>query len=349
MAVTVVALLLLNAQPSVLARLTSWDATYYADIARFGYPENIVVAGDRLVAGGLFAFAPLLPVLTAAVHVFGVPVTWAQVALASAAGLVASVGVHLLGREVVGNRRSGYIACALLGVLPMAVTLQMGYAESLAIALGAFSLLAALRRRWWWAASLALVAGLARPTGGVVALAILIVGWSARRSVRWPRPLLATALGAAGLPLWWLFVWVRTGEPDGWFVVQRVGWKTHFDFGAATRDFLTGNTPNLNDLMAVLALGTVAGYLILCVVALRTGASPPLAAVSIVAVVLTLGASNFWYSKPRLLLAAFPLLVLLARPMSRWRTEAVVALIVVGVLASSWWGAYSLTRWPRPI
>jgi hypothetical protein len=351
MTASVVALTALGARSSVLARLTAWDATYYADITRSGYPERIVEVGDQLTEGGRFAFSPLFPVLTAAVRVFGVEVRWAQVIVAGAAGIIASVAVHLLAREVAGSRRAGYVACALLGALPMAIVLQMGYAESLAIAFGALSLRATLRHHWWSAAGFALVAGLARPSGGLVALAIPLAAWTARRgrSVHWPRILGATLVGLLGLPLFWVYIWVRTGVVDGWFVVQSVGWNTRVDFGEETLQFLAGRLEEGNSVMAVGVVLTVVGYVVALLLAWRGRASAPLSFVSALAVALVVASTNFWHSKPRLLLSAFPLVALAAKPLARWRDGPLVALVVGTVGLSAWWGAYALTRWPYTI
>jgi len=335
--------------PGLLVRFTNWDADYYADIAVHGYPQDIVVrAGELTGDAGTFAFSPLFPALTAAVHAFGLPVRHAQLVVAIGAAIAASIGVHLLAREVIGTRRAGYIACALLGALPMAIALQMGYAESLSIALGAFSLRAAFLRSWCWASALGLLAGLARPSGGVVVLAILVVAWTDRRAITvpWSRVVGATLVGLAGLPIFVAFVWIRTGVVDGWSVVQRVGWRTRFDFGAESLDLIRGKLRFENDLMGALTIATILGYLGLLCVSVWFGRSAPLVAVSLAAIVLTLGSTNFWHSKPRLLLAAFPLVVLAARPLSRLPTRVVSSILVVAVVGSAWWSAYSLTRWP---
>jgi hypothetical protein len=226
----------------------------------------------------------------------------------------------------------------------MAVALQMGYAESLAIALGAFSLRAAVRRSWWWASALSLLAGLARPSGGIVALAILVTAWTARRAtnVPWLRVGGATAVGLAGLPLFWVYVWIRTGVVDGWFVVQRLGWRTRFDFGAYSVDLVRGRLGT--DKEVALTILTIVAYVAVALLCQRMGLSRPLLAVSLAAIVLTLGSTNYWHSKPRLLLAAFPLVVLVARPLSRLSTRAVSVTLLVPVIGSAWWSAYSLTK-----
>ena len=335
---------------SVLSRLTTWDGSNFRDIADHWYPPTITWSGSHLITGAQFAFAPLYPILTYVVRLTGVSIEAALVIAASGAGLAASVLVHLLGRRVVGTRRAGYIACALLGALPMAVIFQMGYAESLATALTAAALLAVVDRHWWWGAGFSCLAGLARPSAAVVALAIPVVAWSMRRERRvpWATVAGATVVGASGAPLFWLYVGVRSGVLDGWFVVERLEWHSHFDFGAATWQFLR-LAGDQDHVMAVLAVLSILGFVLAWIAAIRQNFSPPLVVVSVLSVVVALGSSNYWHSKPRILLAAFPLVVLAARPLSKLPDRALVIGITAAVVASSVFSAYAVVSWPHAI
>jgi hypothetical protein len=49
------------------------------------------------------------------------------------------------------------------------------------------------------------------------------------------------------------------------------------------------------------------------------------------------------------LLAAFPLLLLLAAPMQRLRLRTSVTLLAAAALASAWFGAYAIAVWPYAI
>ena len=171
--------------PSLLDRLTKWDGLFYSGIASAGYPQRITIAPDGSLTEGMdFAFHPLFPGLAGALHLLGVPARVAVVLVACVAGLAAAVVIHLLTKYLLGSRRAGYFAVALLGVLPASITLQMGYAESLYLALAGASVLFALRGRWWLAAGCAFAAGLTRPTALVLAVVVPL----ARMARRTPGP-----------------------------------------------------------------------------------------------------------------------------------------------------------------
>jgi hypothetical protein len=154
----------------------AWDAAWYRDIAEHGY--------DGVAREGL-RFFPLVPLLA---RVVSVPllgnVGLALVVLVNVAALAAGVVVHRLVREETGDRALAVRASWLLALLPPAVVLVLGYAESIAIALAAGVFLALRRKRWWWAAAFGLLAGLCRPTGVLLALPALVEvlrGWPAGR------------------------------------------------------------------------------------------------------------------------------------------------------------------------
>jgi len=123
----------------VASRFTIWDGQLYAQIARFGYPDRISIGSNKsLESGAGFAFSPLYPALTKLLSVpLGGNILVAELVLTCTAGCVFSVLVHLLVRDAGYGRRAGYLACAVVGLLPMAVVLQMGYAEALFAALSA--------------------------------------------------------------------------------------------------------------------------------------------------------------------------------------------------------------------
>jgi len=154
----------------------AWDAAWYRDIADHGY-EGIGREGLR--------FFPLLPLLVRAVSLplFG-NVGLALVLVVNVAAFAAGVVVHRLVREETGDRALAARSAWLLALLPPAMVLVLGYAEAIAIGLAAGVFLALRRRRWWWAAGLALLAGLCRPTGVLLALPALVEvlrGWPGAR------------------------------------------------------------------------------------------------------------------------------------------------------------------------
>jgi hypothetical protein len=66
-------------------------------------------------------------------------------------------------------------------------------------------------------------------------------------------------------------------------------------------------------------------------------------------VVMTAGSSGVTYSKMRLLVPAFTLLLPIAVGLARRRTGTVLAVLAATALLSGWFGGYALTAWPYAI
>ena len=345
--------------PSLLDRLTKWDGLFYSGIASAGYPQRITIAPDGSLSEGMeFAFHPLFPGLAGALHLVGVPARVAVVLVACIAGLAAAVVIHLLTKYLFGSRRAGYFAVALLGVLPASITLQMGYAESLYLALAGASVLFALRGRWWLAAGCAFAAGLTRPTALVLAVVVPLAAWRATRQarrrgepspVRWPSVIGASILAAAGVPVYWAWLWVRTGDPAAWFTVEEHGWASHFDFGVQTWNFIYGTLSGPDGFLAPVVCAIVLGYVVACVLLVLGRWPAPLTAVTLLSVAMALLSTNYWHSKPRLLLAAFLLVIPAAGALTRLRDRTAIILLSTGTVISAWFGAYLLVVWPYAI
>jgi len=193
--------------PAVVARvhqgLLGWDAGWYEAIARTGY--------GRLGAQSL-RFFPLFPLLGRVLG-GGAGDGAALVVLANLSALLATAALFVLVRRETGDRALAERAVWLLCLVPPAFVLVMGYAEAtlLLFALGCFC---AIRRgsgrarwagrpgpSWGWAAVLGFAAGLTRPVGLALVLAVGV------EAARWWRRLdragrvaavVATAAPAAG-------------------------------------------------------------------------------------------------------------------------------------------------------
>jgi hypothetical protein len=371
--------------PSLFDRLTKWDGQFYEQIAASGYSSQIRVAGDgSLTSGSELAFHPLYPGLATVLHlVTGMAVGPALLVTAAAAGTAASVVVHLLAVEISGSRGVGYLAAGLLGALPMSIVLQMAYAESLYLLLAAAALLFACRAQWWPAAFYAMAAGLTRPTGFVVAAVIpLAAWWLYRRSGRASQrgrtapdgqtvpdgpalpdmrtlpdgrrlPVgqiaLATCVGASGVAFFWAYLWVHTGVWDAWFVIEQRGWASHFDGGAQTFRFLRTSLQHPGGLVASVVCGIIIVYLLGLFASVVARQPPPIVGLALLSAGLALGSTNYWHSKPRLLLAAFALVVPAAQGLARMNLRAAAFLVCAGTVASAWFGAYMLDVWPYAI
>ncbi|MEU2209532.1 hypothetical protein AB0B95_28475 [Streptomyces hygroscopicus] len=321
-----------------------WDGLWYASIARHGYGT---VRPSVHYPGRVFsdlAFFPLYPALTRALTTV-LPLTTVTAALliAWAASGMAAWGVYAIGERLHG-RRVGTLLVALWGLLPHAIVESMAYTESLLTALAAWSLYAVLTRRWLWAGTLALLAGACRPNGIAVAAAVCCCAAAEiarhRARVSW-----RVWAGAALSPLGWLgyigWVGARRGTWRGYVDVQH-DWGSRFRLGPGSlrfaRHLLSGDDQLIRS-MVLAVLGAVLISLVrfaLC--------PPPLALVvyTLVLVVIAVGGTNYFASKPRFLLPAFPLLLPAALAMARARPRTVV--LLGGALAGlcCFYGTYLL-------
>ena len=335
--------------------LWRYDGRAYVGIAEHGYDP----APGGLVGPNNLAFFPLFALLArglAAVTPLGFP--GAALAVAGAAGVVAAAFIAALARDVGLSVPAAAVTVALWAAAPHALVLSMAYSESLFCACAAAALWCALRRRWWAAGLAGAAAGLTRPAGLAVvvalgvaaAVAIVRPGSTARTggTASTPRPwaaLLMPAMAAAGMVAYPLWCWHRVGRWDAWLYIQRVGWHSRFDAGryevrAVHRALTTGHPAVLVECALTLVAATV-----LCVVLAVRRHPVPLVAYSATLVALAWGTAGYPQSKPRFVLPAFPLAMLLARALCRARPATVAAVLVGVVAVSSWYDGYLLTVW----
>ncbi|MCG7208368.1 hypothetical protein [Streptomyces arenae] len=332
----------------------AWDARWYQHIAVHGYGDLIEITRRGAVQTD-WAFFPLYPGLIRAL-VTVVPVTPGKAALlvAGTAAVVAAWGVHRVG-DLLYGRGVATALVVLWAVLPQSVELTIAYTESLFCALAAWSLYCVLKGRWLWAGSLAALAGLSRPTGFAVAAAVIAAGAheAVRRRGHVPWRLWAGCLTA---PLGWLgyVLWVghRTGDLlHGYFEVQQA-WNSRFDFGEGAWKFVKSLLLHGGAFVYAAALVIVAsGVLLFCLLCLDR-APLPLVVFAGVLVLVVVGGSGSFSSKPRFLLPAFPLLIPLARALVRSRRpRPAQAVAVVGALTavSLLFGAYVMTVARAPL
>jgi len=337
---------------ALLAR--SWDSVWYLGIAAHGYGRTLTF--QPTIVHSDLAFFPLYPALVRAVAALsplnasmaGLLVAWLSAA-AAAAGIYA-IGARLRGRAVATT------LVLLWGLLPHSVVLSMAYTEPVLTAFAAWSLYAVLSGRWLWAGTLAALAGLARPNGFAVAAAVLASAayeiWR-RRGRKVPHRLWT---GAALAPLGWggfvLWVGIRKGDPlGGYFDVQRL-WGSRFDFGAGSLRFVKHLLLHGDRFVFPVTLVIVAAAVLLYALLIADRAPLPLVVYSGVLLLVTLGGSGFFESKPRFLLPAFPLLLPLAAALVRTaRARPWHATLVVGALAglSFAYGAYLVVLAHTPL
>ncbi|MEV7687910.1 hypothetical protein [Streptomyces bungoensis] len=335
----------LTGRPLVRNLAHSWDSRWYLHIATHGYEHLIRITPT----GGVqidWAFFPLYPGLIRALDTV-LPLTpgEAAVLVAWAAAGAAAYGLYVLGHHLYGRA----VATALVGlwaVLPHAVELTIAYTESLFSALAVWSLYCVLRGRWLWAGSLAALAGLCRPTGCAVAAAVAVaaVHEAVRRRGRVPAALWAGTLLA---PLGWIgyILWVghRTGDLlHGYFTVQSA-WNSRFDLGIGALRFVKVLALHGGHVVYPVALVIVLTAVVLFGLLCLDRAPLALVVFAGVLLLLVVGGSGSFSSKPRFLLPVFPLLIPPARALARtWRTRPAHVLLMGGALAavSLLYGAY---------
>ncbi|HET6867110.1 MAG TPA: mannosyltransferase family protein [Solirubrobacteraceae bacterium] len=306
--------------------LSQWDGLWYRELADHGYPNHVLHVQSTL------GFFPLYPMIVWAVsHAFVVPIahwqilstTIAGVIVAGVGGAVATVLVQRLAASWWGeqvSRRAVLIFC----LFPGSVVLSMVYAEGIMLALAAGCLLALQRRRWVLAGVLAGLATAAEPQALVL---VLVCAVSAalelrRHGLAGRRALLAPALSVVGAGAFAIFLWAWTGSPFASLIAQRDGWSEKTDVMAlvhlaeqlgdqiSLRHF---NHPTI-DLNLAVGLGGAIVLIVLLVLVARNWRE-----MSPEAIVYTLGiawlgmTSEYVPPMPRLLITAFPAVIVVAR------------------------------------
>ncbi|MBV9022234.1 MAG: DUF2029 domain-containing protein [Streptomycetaceae bacterium] len=331
--------------------LTPWDNQWYVQIAEQGYPHTLAYDSQGLVAGNNLAFFPLYPLLIKLAHLIsGLDAVTSSIAVAWLASAAAAVVVHRLGLELFGPR-AALALVVLVFTQPMAITLWIGYSEGLFLALAAGCLLAARREAWLTAGICALLAGFTRSAGIAVALALAVAAALAMRRERrvdW-RAVAAVVVGGLGVPAYLLWAGLRVGSLGAWLTIQREGWDTTWDWGYATWHFLTSTLQRGSDWVPVAIAVLLLGLAAACATALLQRSWPPLAAYGLLIFALTVGQSNYYHSKPRLLVPALLTLAPLARAVGRAGSRAAVPALVAFSLFGTWFGAYMLTDWTYAI
>jgi hypothetical protein len=332
-------------------RLTRWDGQWFLGIAGGGYanvPLGLVDAYGRRSAVTPLAFFPGYPYTVEAMRfVTGAGLITTGLLVSLLAGVVLAHGLARLGELVPGgSRRAGLLLVALVAAAPMGVVWSMAYSEALFCACAVWALVAVLRREWVLAGWCSALAGLVRPTGFAVLAAVGLATLVAvlRRQDGW-RPWAGGILAPLGLAGYLGFVAARTGSPTGWFTLQRHGWDSKFDAGAATLRFSAAVLRTRRSVLEVVTIAILIGAIALLVKCLRQNTPWPLMVYAAGVLVMDLGSNGLMNSKARLLLPAFTLLLPVALTLARRRPSTVAWVLTTVTLTSAWFGGYALTGW----
>jgi len=330
--------------------LAQWDGLWYRMLADHGYPTHVTHVQSTL------GFFPLYPLFVWAVsHAFVVPIAhWTIVSTTIAGVIVSGIGgvitTVLVQRLAAGwwGEHTGRKAVLILCLFPGSVVFSMVYAEGVMLALAAGCILALQKRRWVLAGALAAFATATEPEAIVlvVVCAVSAVLELRRRGLPGVKSLVAPALSVVGVGAFGVFLWIWTGSPFASLIAQRDGWseKTNVfalgDLANALRSevsFSHFNHPTINLNLVVGLIGAVV-MIIMLVLVIRNYRE-----MSIEAIVWTLGiswlalTSEYTPPMPRLVITAFPAVIVLARYVhGRWWTALLwfngVLLVVLSAL-----------------
>lgn len=317
--------------------LSNWDGMWFRALAHHGYPTTVSHGQTTL------GFFPLFPMLMWVVgHAFtGGSIrglTIAGVIVSGMGGLIATVLVQELTTGWWG-RAAGRRATALFCLFPGSVVFSMVYSEGLLLPLAAGCILALERRRWVVAGVLAGAATAVQPDALALipvcavssVLALRRHGWRLGR-----RSLVAPLLSVTGAGAFAAFLWCWTGTPFANYLAQHYGWgeKTNLlalfdqaEWLASQVSFAHFNHPTINLNLPVGLIGAVvlAAGLVLLARLPRGSRISVEATVWTLAIAFLCMTSEYVPPNPRLLITAFPAILVFA---ARFRGRAAAALLL---------------------
>jgi len=333
---------------SIKDRLLIWDGGWFIRVATEGYPHTYTYDTSGTMVGNGLAFFPLYPWLIRAVNWLGVDVGWAALTVSWIAAGAAAVLLYRFG-VALHSARLGYALVVLFCAQPMSVVLSMGYSEALFSALVIGALYAAYLERFLVAGVLGLLAGLCRPTGLAVGIAVMVAAGLAvyRGRAGW-RATVGAVLALLSVPSFLVWVGLRVGHANAWFTIQTAGWGTTFDWGRSTRDFLWVAFIRGRDWVQMSVAAILVVAIVAAVLAVRR-AWPPLTVYGLLVLGLVVGQAGYYHSKPRLLVPALLTLIPAGYAAARARTATAVFGLTCYALFGLWYGAYMITVWPFTI
>ncbi len=334
--------------------LAQWDGLWYRMLADHGYPTHVTHVQSTL------GFFPLYPLLVWAVsHAFVVPVAHYEILSTTIAGVIVSgiggvITTVLVQRLAAGwwGERTGRKAVLIFCLFPGSVVFSMVYAEGVMLALVAGCILALQKRRWVLAGALAAFATATEPEAIVLVVVCVVSALIElrRRGLDGVKSLVAPALSVVGVGAFGAFLWIWAGSPFASLIAQRDGWseKTNvFALGdlanalAGEMSFSHFNHPTINLNLVVGLVGAIA-LIVMLVLVVRNYRE-----MSVEAIVWALGiswlamTSEYTPPMPRLVITAFPAVVVLARYVhGKWWTALlwVNGVLLVGLSALTFVG-----------
>jgi hypothetical protein len=330
----------LNGKSAHILLSARWDSLWYVRVVEHGYSFTVTAQDGRILSD--MAFFPLFPALERVLsHLLLISPADAGLVISAVSSLFAAAGIYRL-VGLFTDYRTALLVVVLWATLPVSIVQSMAYSESLFTAISSWALYCALKEKWLFAGPLACAAGLTRPVGVAVALGVWSAvavsvhkkGWSASKTA-------SLIISPAGFSSYILWVGAQKGSILGYLDVQSE-WGNGFDGGATFLKFvgaLTVTPPYVGGVALIVAVGLaiwsyVLGFL---------GKYPlPVQVYSGIVVLLALGSSGFFGSKPRLLIPAFSLLIPLAVFLGRKARVVRVSVVISMCLVSASYGAFWL-------
>jgi hypothetical protein len=274
-----------------------------------------------------------LPAAVVVVHLYGVALT-----------IILWVLIRHLADRCVADRGT-----ALFCFFPGAAVLSMVYAEAVMLTFAAACLYALITRRWLIAGAAAALAGAARPTGVVLVACCLFQSLqfiNLTRESTW-RPLIAPGLAPVGTVAFFGYLWTITGRLDSSMAAHQVGWGAGIDYGARILRGLSAvlRNPlelNVDKAMELFGLGIVlVGGMFLW--RWRPPAVVWVYTIGVLMFTLMTYTGTAGGTRPRFVMAAFPLIIAIARSL-RGGAYVAALLISAALMAASaivyttpWW------------
>ena len=296
-----------SVEPPWIAIWARWDALWYSRIAEIGYAGHF--ASDAVHARygepPATGFYPLMPMLMRGLAPIAGSALRAGLILSNLCLLGSVWLLSRLTRRLVGEE-AAFVAAALLLVYPPAFFLSAPYADSLGLFLSLASLSLGLDGRFVAAGSCGFLAALSRPTGILLAPALVLQWWQSRRrdsrKTGWSGAF-ASLLPLAGMSIFLLWCGRTFGDPWAPFHRQE-SWRGTITWPPRVwNELSSGPLELLATRRSMVEVAAATLFLGLGVLAFRY-VPAPFALYGLGATLLPLSTSLFSFS--RLALASFP-------------------------------------------
>ena len=290
-----------------------WDAQWYDSVATHGYNY---VSHDKGRSLSNEAFFPLFPYLEKLVSKFtSFSYIESGILISGISGLVAALMIYK-SVELFNSESVAFLTVVIWALLPISYVQMLSYSETIFTALCATALYFSLKKSFLRAAFCASFAGLTRPSGMAVSVAVMVATFLYIRRHRYSRRDPAAVLAIFVAPLGWLsfvgFLAIKHHNIFAYFQIQR-NWNNGFDGGLHFLQWIWKQLSHHPFTGLLLVLGVV--FVVLLLVAAIKGGQPTEVLIFSAAIVfISFTTSGYFGSKPRYLMPAFPLLI----PIAHW-------------------------------